>query len=135
MAAHPRHGHLRGLWRPPPPSPPPPPPPPQSAAASALTVPFIDLFPFNDEVDMLDYRLRLHASFVDTFVIVETGLTYSGEPKPLHAHEALLRRANSHGPPVALNLTPAETDLVPHLRRTKRRWVEPLPALAELQNI
>ena len=37
---------------------------------------------------MLLYRLRLH-SFVDTFVIVECSVTYSGAAKPLHAHEAL----------------------------------------------
>jgi hypothetical protein len=42
---------------------------------------------------MLLYRLRLHSALVDTFVIVESSVTYSGGAKPLHAHEALRRLA------------------------------------------
>ena len=61
---------------------------PPSESLPALA-PLIDLFPFNDEVDMLLYRLRLHSALVDTFVIVESTVTYSGGAKPLHAHEAL----------------------------------------------
>lgn len=49
----------------------------------------VDLFPFNDETDMLVYRLKLHAPFVSTFVIVECACAYNGSPKPLHAHELL----------------------------------------------
>ena len=59
----------------------------------------VDIVPFNDELDMLDYRLKLHSPFVSVFVILESGRTYAGTPKPLFAHDLLLPRAvNCSGP-------------------------------------
>lgn len=47
----------------------------------------IDAFPFNDELDMLELRLGQLDAVVDKFVLVETGLTYRGVPKPLYYQE------------------------------------------------
>jgi len=44
----------------------------------------IDMFPFNNELEMLDIRLGEMADWVDHFVIVESNLTFSNRPKPLH---------------------------------------------------
>lgn len=43
-----------------------------------------DSFLFNDEVGLLDVRLRLLAGTVDHVVIVQGTTTFSGSPKPLH---------------------------------------------------
>ena len=40
-----------------------------------LTLPLIDIILVNDEMDMLEYRLKLHRSIVTKFVIVESNLT------------------------------------------------------------
>ena len=50
----------------------------------------VDVLPVGDDVDMLSYRLRLHAPFTRTFVIWEMPVMYSGRRKPLHAHRLLL---------------------------------------------
>lgn len=42
-----------------------------------------NLVPFNDEVTMIKIRLREMADWVDKFVIVEGGATFTGAPKPL----------------------------------------------------
>jgi len=44
----------------------------------------IDAFMFADEIDMLEFRLRLLYGFVDKFVIVESDRTHSGEEKTLN---------------------------------------------------
>jgi hypothetical protein len=44
---------------------------------------------FNDELATLRYRLALHASFVSKFIVVESNLTWSALPKPLHATNGL----------------------------------------------
>ena len=58
----------------------------------------IDVFVANDEVDMVRYRLRLHASVTARTIIAESNLTHTGKPKPLHIRAALtdeeLRRYN-----------------------------------------
>lgn len=46
-----------------------------------------DCFMFNDELDVLDVRLDELDEVVDVFVIVESELTHSGKPKPLHFAE------------------------------------------------
>jgi hypothetical protein len=43
-----------------------------------------DCFTFNDELDLLEVRLRCTAPFVDFFVLVESPRTFSGSDKPLH---------------------------------------------------
>lgn len=44
----------------------------------------IDSFIFNNEFDMLEFRLRYLYDYVDKFVIVEADHTHSGNKKPLH---------------------------------------------------
>ena len=44
-----------------------------------LTLPLIDIILMNDEMDMLEYRLKLHRSIVTKFVIVESNLTFKGK--------------------------------------------------------
>jgi len=43
----------------------------------------IDVFPFNNELRLLDLKLREMADWVDAFVIVEARQTFTGAPKPL----------------------------------------------------
>jgi beta-1,4-mannosyl-glycoprotein beta-1,4-N-acetylglucosaminyltransferase len=43
-----------------------------------------DCFLFNDELDLLSFRLSELDQCVDTFVIVEATTTFRGEPKPLY---------------------------------------------------
>ena len=45
--------------------------------------PVIDCFTFNDELVLLEVRLRLLDSVVDRFVLVEADLTHQGAPKNL----------------------------------------------------
>lgn len=46
-----------------------------------------DCFMLNDELDILDWRLRLQDPFVDRFVVVEGTKTFRGQPKPAHFAE------------------------------------------------
>lgn len=43
-----------------------------------------DCFIFNDELDLLELRLKFLGSHVDRFVLVESTRTLAGRPKPLH---------------------------------------------------
>lgn len=44
----------------------------------------IDSFIFNNEFELLNYRLGLLYPFVDHFIICESMFTFSGQSKPLH---------------------------------------------------
>ena len=44
----------------------------------------IDCFTFNNELDVLELRLRELGSIVDRFVLVEAAVSHTGLPKPLH---------------------------------------------------
>jgi beta-1,4-mannosyl-glycoprotein beta-1,4-N-acetylglucosaminyltransferase len=46
-----------------------------------------DCILINDELDILDIRLNTLDSVIEKFVIVESDLTHSGKPKPLHFQE------------------------------------------------
>lgn len=46
-----------------------------------------DVFPFFNEIDLLEIRLNTLDSLVDYFVITECSTTFSGEPKELFFHE------------------------------------------------
>ncbi len=46
-----------------------------------------NLFPFNEELALLDIRLHEMADWVDHFVVVEAAETFTGIPKPLHFAE------------------------------------------------
>lgn len=56
-----------------------------------MTTRVVDCFHFNDELDLLETRLRLLAPVVDQFVIVEADRTFTGVPKPLGYAENRLR--------------------------------------------
>jgi len=47
----------------------------------------IDLFYFNNELDLLEIRLNILDKYVDKFVLVEARETFSGVPKPLYYEE------------------------------------------------
>ena len=46
-----------------------------------------DCFPFFNELDMLELRLNTLNDYVDRFVLVESDVTFTGEPKPLYFEE------------------------------------------------
>ena len=48
---------------------------------------FYDCFLFNNELDLLEIRLKYLWDVVDTFVIVEADATFAGKEKPLHFEE------------------------------------------------
>lgn len=47
----------------------------------------IDCFTFFNELDLLEFRLKLLDPYVDHFVIAESDLTHSGSPKPFYFKE------------------------------------------------
>jgi beta-1,4-mannosyl-glycoprotein beta-1,4-N-acetylglucosaminyltransferase len=51
----------------------------------------IDTFTFFNELDLLEFRLKLLDPYVDHFVIAESNLTHAGSPKPLFFKEHELR--------------------------------------------
>lgn len=51
----------------------------------------IDAFCFNDEFDMLDFRLAELNDYVDLFVITEAKYTWTADPKPLNLKENIGR--------------------------------------------
>jgi beta-1,4-mannosyl-glycoprotein beta-1,4-N-acetylglucosaminyltransferase len=46
-----------------------------------------DVFPFFNELELLDIRLHVHGPYVDRFVLIEGDRTHSGNPKPFHYWE------------------------------------------------
>ncbi len=44
----------------------------------------LDVLPISTELDALEIRMREYAGYVDILVIVESGMTFAGTPKPLH---------------------------------------------------
>jgi beta-1,4-mannosyl-glycoprotein beta-1,4-N-acetylglucosaminyltransferase len=47
-----------------------------------------DCFTFFNELDLLEFRLKLLDPYIDHFVIAESNLTHSGQSKPYHFREA-----------------------------------------------
>ena len=47
----------------------------------------VDVFPFFNELELLELRLRILSPYVDKFVLVECPQTFSGNPKPLFFHQ------------------------------------------------
>ena len=47
----------------------------------------VDCFPFFEEFDVLELRMRTLENVVDRWVIVESPFTFRGDPKPMHLHE------------------------------------------------
>ena len=52
---------------------------------------FVDCFLFNDELDLLEFRLTEHDSFTDYFILVESKKSFSAKPKQLYATNNILR--------------------------------------------
>jgi len=50
-------------------------------------VKIVDCFTFFNELDLLEFRLKLLNDHVDHFVIAESNLTHSGQPKPFYFEE------------------------------------------------
>src|SRR3989344_1716902 len=53
----------------------------------ALDAKIYDCFTFFNELDLLDLKLHELADHVDKFVIVESTVTFQGNPKPLYFQE------------------------------------------------
>jgi hypothetical protein len=49
----------------------------------------VSVLPYNNEQDVVRFRLLEHWEQVDLFVVVESPLTHTGNPKPLHFQEHL----------------------------------------------
>ncbi len=60
-----------------------------AVAYGAQGLQIIDMLTANDEIEMLRYRLRLHAPLAVKTVILESNLSHVGLPKPLYVREAL----------------------------------------------
>jgi beta-1,4-mannosyl-glycoprotein beta-1,4-N-acetylglucosaminyltransferase len=54
----------------------------------------VDVFPFFNELELLELRLRILSPYVDTFVLVECPQTFSGGRKPLYFWNNQSRFAN-----------------------------------------
>ena len=57
---------------------------------------FVDCFIFNDELDLLEFRLTEHNDFVDLFILVECEKTFSKKEKPLYANNNYERYSKWH---------------------------------------
>lgn len=79
----------------------------------------IDCFPFFQELDILEWRLRELYPVVDTFVLVEATRTHSGKPKPLHYGENRQRFARWNDK--IRHLVMADMTDDPSLPATRRR--------------
>ena len=51
----------------------------------------IDTFLINDELDILELRLKYLSPVVDKFVVLESNHTFSGKPKPYHFQDNISR--------------------------------------------
>ncbi|NBR68344.1 MAG: hypothetical protein EBT79_13925, partial [Actinobacteria bacterium] len=51
----------------------------------------IDVFPFNNELDMLQCRLEEMSSSVDWFIAIEADVDHQDHPKPFHLTDNLDR--------------------------------------------
>ena len=51
----------------------------------------IDAFIANDELAMIQYRLRTHSAFCRRFIIAESNVSIQREPKRRHVWESLRR--------------------------------------------
>ena len=83
-------------------------------------LPFVDCVMFNDELATLRYRMALHSSFVSTFIVVESNLTWSALPKPLHATNGLSAAEKRQ-----YNVTIVEVPFSPALRIRSGRLRRP----------
>ena len=59
------------------------------ATSTTLALPLIDMMTAHDEIPMLRYRLKMHASLAVKTIILESNLSHAGYPKPLHVRDSL----------------------------------------------
>ena len=91
-----------------------------SSGSLLAPLPLVDVFIFNDEEDMLLYRLRLHASFgFAKFIVVESNITFSGIPKTLRAQSIL---STWVARPIGLQITVLEVPFTVKERTSKDPW-------------
>ena len=90
-----------------------------------------DTFPINDELSLLEARLR-YQYFVDFFVLVESTKTFTGKPKPLHYSNNRERFKEWHHKIIHVVLDePADCDPWKVEARHRDILVERLPNLTE----
>ena len=77
---------------------------------SLAALPLVDVFIFNSEEEMLRYRIRLHSRVFSRFVVVESNITFSGNFKRLHAHDAVAKLERHHR---SLDITILQIPLAP----------------------
>jgi len=86
-----------------------------------------NVFPFFNELDLLELRLTELCDHIDKFVIVESTLTFTGNPKPLYYQENASRFAKWANQIIAVNYTPADVS-------DKEKWWQPRAREAEQRN-
>lgn len=68
----------------------------------------VDSFIFNDEIDILKFRLESYEDVVDFTVIAESQYSFSGKPKPLEAREYLQSISYSLEKIIFVNYAPSK---------------------------
>lgn len=59
------------------------------SSALPASLQLINFFSINNELDMLEIHFQEYWDLVDTFVVMESSLTFSNQQKPLHLAPAL----------------------------------------------
>lgn len=78
-----------------------------------------DCFPFNNELDLLDFRLTTYWETVDIFVISESSWAFDGNRKPLYATEYVKRKYGETKKIVIVEYEPSH-EILSELHRN--RW-------------
>jgi hypothetical protein len=79
-----------------------------------------DCFTFNDEIELLEFRLKVYLDIVDIFVIAESKYSFNGKPKKLYATDFIRNAASISSKvriveytPIAEMIDSAESDRWP----------------------
>jgi hypothetical protein len=78
-----------------------------------------DCFPFNNELDLLDFRITTYWEMVDFFVISESSYAFNGNRKPMHATEYVKRKYGETSKIIIVEYEPTHEIL---LELNKNRW-------------
>ena len=76
-----------------------------------------DVFPFYNELDLLEIRIHALSDVVDFFIVSEATYTFSGKKKPLYLSENLDRFGS-----LASRIIPNVVDLKPRLSAFETEW-------------
>lgn len=85
--------------------------------------PWLDAVLVNDEMDLLEYRIRLLAPVFSAFLVFESDLTFSGDAKPLHAKAARDRMVAALGRRRRQNISVVTVELTDAQRASPSPWV------------